>query len=804
MTDFLQDLRYGTRVLFRSPGTTLVALLALGLGIGVNLTSFTSVNAMILHPLPFPRLERIMTVWETIAKAHSERYALAPANFVDWSSQSRSFEQVAAYRSWSANLTGSGEPERVEATLVSPSFFTVLGMNPALGRTFTAQDAQTAQARAVIVSDGFWRRRLAGSPRAIGKSLTLNGEAYTVVGVMPSDFDFPLTNDLWAPLSLPLPAQSDRSDHTLNALALLKPQVSVQQARTEAGQIGARLERQYPRTNDSRGINVVPLRSVINEVTDRFVLILLGSAAFTLLLACANVGNLQLARAVSREKEISIRAALGASRYQIARQLFAESLLIAAGGGLLALLLASWNLAFTKSTIPPEAFVFVTGLRTMHIDAYVVLYTIGISLVTAVFCSLPAIVQLLNQSARADLNDALKEGGRTSGGSIGRNRLQSMLVVYEISMALLLLIGAGFMVKMFNGPLAGYYGYDPKNVLLLRVSLPPTKYKQDAQVIDFYDRLLPQLQSLPGAQVAAVRSYGPTENLFIEGRPEPRPGDPQPRVQPVSEGYLSSLQIPLIKGRFLSPRDRPDSARVVVLSQSVAHYYWPDLDPIGRRIKLGNAASPWLTVVGVSGNVVQDWLSGRPSLSAYVPYTQNAPHSAEFVVRAYGDPAGMARGTRSAVRKIDKDLPVYALKSMEREMFEQTSGVRAAATTMSTYAAVALLLAATGIFAVISYFVAQRTHDIGVRMALGASSADVLKLTLSGTARLTVQGLLTGTVLAFGLMKLVSSLLYNLVKLDFMTFAACAGILAVSALLASYLPAYRATKIDPLVALRQE
>ncbi len=804
MSGFLQDLRYGVRTLLKSPGATAISLLALALGIGVNLSSFTSVNALVLHPLPFPHLNRIMSVWETVAKSRTERYALAPANFVDWSSQSHSFDQVAAYQNWSANLTGTGEPARVQATLVSPGFFAVVGMRPALGRTFTAEEGERAPSRAVVVSDGFWRQRLAGSAQAIGKPLVLNGEAYTVVGVMPSDFDFPLTNDVWAPLSIGIEAQAQRSEHTLNVIALLKPRVSVEQARLEAEQIATRLEQQFPRTNESRGISVVPLLSVINEVTNRFVLLLLGSAAFTLLLACANVANLQLARAVTREKEIALRAALGASRYQIARQLFAESILIAAAGSVLALLLASWDIFLTKSSIPTAAFAFVAGLRTMRIDGYVILYTVGISLLTAVLCCLPAILQLLHQRDRADLNDALKEGGRTSAAAAGRNRLQSMLIVYEVSIALVLLVGAGFMVKMFNGVLAGYYGFDPKNVLQLQVSLPSGTYKQEAQVVDFYDRLLPQLEAVPGAKAAALWSYGPTESLRIEGRPESRPGDPQPSLQPVSAGFLSSMRIPLLKGRFISEHDRPNSAPVVVISQSVARYYWPTSDPIGQRIKLGNSASPWLTIVGVSGSIVQDWLSGRPALSAYVPYTQHAAHSAQFVVRTYGDPTRAASAARSAVRKIDKDLPVYGLKSKQQLIFEQTSGIRAAARTMSTYAAVALLLAATGIFAVISYFVAQRTHDIGVRMALGAGSADVLKLTLSGTARLTLGGLLAGTVVALGLMRLVSSLLFNLVKLDAVTFLACATLLAFAALAASYLPAYRATRIDPLVALRQE
>lgn len=797
-------MRYGARVLLRAPGATIVAVLALALGIGVNSTQFTSVNALVLHPLPFPRLERIMTIWETVAKSNTERYYLAPANFVDLRRESRSFDEIAAYEDWSANLTGTSEPARLQAALVSPGFFAVLGIHPALGRTFTAEEGKSDHARVVVVSDGFWRQYLASAPHSIGKAIELNGEKYTIAGVMPREFDWPLTTDIWAPLSIGVAGQAQRAEHTLNVLALLKPNVSVEQARREAEQIAGRLQQEYPRTNEARNIEVLPLRSLINEVTERFVLILLAAAVFTLLLACANVGNLQLARAANREKEIAVRAALGANRYQITRQLFAESILLAAAAALVGLLLASWDIAFVKTTIPPEAFAFAAGLRTMHIDRYVVLYTVGMSVAAAVLCSFPAALQLLYQRSRTDLNEALKRGGRTSSTSPVRNRLQSLLIAYEVCMALVLLIGAGFMVKMFNGVLAGYYGYDPKNVLELQVSLPAMKYKQQAQVVNFYDRLLPQLQSSPGTQAAGIQSYGPAASLFIEGRPDPRPGEPQPAVQSVSEAYLSSMRIPLLKGRFVSGRDRPDTAPVAVVSQSVAHYYWPDSDPIGQRIKIANQASPWLTVVGISGNVVRDVIERRPSLLIYVPYTQRPYHSARFVIRTYGDPSRSGSAVRAAVRKIDKDLPVYGLKSMEREIFENTSGIRAAAQAMSTYAAVALLLAATGIFAVISFFVARRTHDIGVRMALGADSADVLKLALSGITRSTIGGLLIGGIIAFCLMKFMSSLLYGLVKLDVLTFAGCAGLLALAALTASYLPARRATKIDPLVALRQE
>ncbi len=800
---FSQDLRYGLRVLVQSPVATAVAVLALALGIGVNISSFVAVNAMVLHPFSFPHLERIMTVWETVPKSTNDRDAFAPANYLDWKEQSRSFQEVAAYQGWAANLTGMKDPTRLQASLVSAEFFKALGMQPALGRTFTSDEAGSQRSRVVIVSDGFWREHLAGAPDPIGKSISLNGQNYTVLGVMPADFDYPLTNEVWAPLAMTTADEGKRTDHRLQLLALLKPDVSLGQAREEAKEIAVRLEQQYPVTNQARSISIVPIGQLTNAVADRFILLLLGSATFVLLLACANVANLQLARAAVREKEIAVRAALGASRFQIAWQLIIESLLTATGGGIAALLLASWNLDFTKARIPAEAFAFVAGLRTMHIDATTVAYTFVISLVTGILASIPAILQLLRQRSCNDLTEALQQGGRNPGASGGRNRLQSALIVYEVSMALVLLIGASLMVQGFNSLLTGSYGYDPKNVLRLQVSLPAGKYDNDPQVVSFYDRVLERFQMLPGTRAAAIWSDGPDTRVFIEGRPSSGPGEFTPEVAPVSSGFLESMHMPLLQGRFLSERDRPRMPAVAVLSAAVAHYYWPNSDATGHRIKLGSLDSPWVTVVGVSGDIVRDWLTNRPERVIYVPYTQNPPLSTTFVIRTSADLKQAAFAAQESVRRIDKELPIYAVKSMDRFLFEQMSGVRAAADAMTRYAVVALLLAATGIFGVISYFVAQRTRDIGVRMALGADTTDVLFMTVRRTLRPTFLGILIGTGEAYGLSRLMSSLLFGIVTIQAVTFVCSAVLLAIAAFLASYIPARRATRIDPLLALRE-
>jgi putative ABC transport system permease protein len=800
----LRDLRYGIRMIMQSPVATIVAVLALALGIGLNISSFIAVDAMVLHPFPFPRLSRIMTVWEARAKSPDERDFIAPANFIDLEKQSRSFDDLAAYRSWAVLLTGTNVVTGVRAAFVSPSFFQILGVGPRLGRTFTANEGQSGGSRSIVVSEAFWHKYLAGAPDAVGRHISLNRQTCTVVGVMPDQFDFPLGNEIWAPLAITVQDEGRRSDRSLQVLGLLKADVSPQQAESEVQQIAQRLEGQYPVTNLGRTMRILPILTVTNEITDKFVLLLLGAASMVLLLACANVTNLQLARAARREKEIAVRAALGASRFQIARQLAAESILIAGIGGVFALFLAGWNLDVTKARIPAIAFRYAAGLRNMQIDAIVVAYTFAVAIFAGLLASLPAITRLLRQRSLTDLNEALQTGGRTSdsSSSSGRNRVQRALIVLEVAVALILLVGATLMVKSFNGLLTGSYGFETKNILRLDVSLPETKYAGLAPIVAFYDRTLRKLQTLPGAQAAALWSQGPDEQLRIEGRPEETSDELHPEVEPVSSQYLQSMHIPLLQGRFLSEHDRPDTPRVAVLSAAVAHAFWRDRNPIGQRIKLGTLDSNWVTVVGVAGDIVRDRLSNRPAHLIYVPYTQTPLLYTTFVIRTTGDPQQLARATQDKVRELDPDLPIYSIKSMDRYLYEQMSGVQAAADTMTRYAAVALMLAATGIFGVISYFVAQRTRDIGVHRALGASTKDVLEMTARQTMQPSLLGVLIGIGGAYFLSNLLSRVLFNFVKLDWPTFLLCTLILMATVFLASYIPARRATRIDPLIALR--
>jgi putative ABC transport system permease protein len=802
------DFRYALRALRKAPGTTAVAALALALGIGVNTSSFMWVSALVLHPLPYAGLERIMTVWETVPKLRAGRDTVAPANFLDWRQENRAFEQMAAYQPWDANLTGTGEPERIQACLVTADFFTLLGMKPTLGRSFSREEQEISGSGAVIVSHGFWQRRLASSPDAVGRTVSLDNRNYTVAGVMPPEFDYPLATELWAPLAMTPQERNQRATRTLLVLGRLRPHVTVAEARAAMSVIAGRLQRAYPQSNESRDVAVVPIRELANQMTDRFVLTLLGAASFVLLLACANVASLMLARATSRQRQFAVEAALGASRFRVARLLLAESTVIALLGGVLGIYQAAWNLDVTKSRVPTDVLRFVAGMRNMHIDAEVILFTLAVSVLAALLCALPAILLALRRNASGDLAETLKEGGRGPTSGPSRSRARNALVVVEVALALVLLVGAGLMVETFQGLLTANPGFNPKNLLTMQVVLGEQQYREPAQTAGFYDRVLHTLGALPDVRVAgAYADKGTPDGLFIEGQPEPLPGEIRPSLHAVSGHYFETMELPIRLGRAISEQDGADSPRVVVLSESVARRYWPDYprgaDPVGRRIKLGNSQSPWLTVVGVSGDV-KDWFFREPQPAAYIPSAQAPQRAMTLLLRTAGDPLAVAARARAAVRAVDRNPPVYDVKSMEQIVAVQTSGVGAAAYTMETYAAIALLLAVTGIYALTSYSVAQRTHEIGIRMALGAGRGDVLKMVVRQSFRTAGAGLAIGLPAALILTKIMSSVLANVVPMDLRAVAVFTVLLGGSALLAAYIPARRAARVDPMVALHHE
>jgi putative ABC transport system permease protein len=797
MAAFFQDLQYAARTLMKARSAAGIAILALALGIGVNVSAFIAVNGIILHPLPFPNLDRIVTIWEDNPRVRLDRTASATANFLDLQIQARSFQYLAACRSLLATLRTGSASETVRLAQVSPAFFDVLSGKAALGRI------PRGESHAIVVSDSFWKTRLASSQEVIGRTLNLAQGSFTIAGVMPDNFDYPLGTEVWSPLLLTPAEGQQRSVHDLLLLGLLKPGVAVSQANSEAAAIAARLASEHPATNRDRSFDVIPLREFSEGVTNRFLSVILSTAGFVLLLACANIGNLQLARAAGRRKEIAVRAALGAGRFQIARHLLAESLLLSIAAGCLGVVLADWNNVYSKQNIPAIAMRIVPGLRTMRVEPSVLVFAFLVSILAGVLCSLPAIFELSRRATRLNLIDSLRE--RISPSSQQSSGIfRSALVVSELALALVLLIGAGLMVKTFDRLLALNQGFDPKNLITAQVSLPVPEYADPAGRLAYYDRALEALLQIPGVSSSAVSSnQGNPPHFAIEGRPDLRPSDPLPSIIAISSRYLESLGIPLLEGRAIAPADRSSSPLTVVLSKTFAHHYWPNSNPIGHRVKFA-ASQDWLTVVGVSDDVISDWFNGKPSNRAYVSYAQFVPSSAEFIARTSGDPLALIPAARAQLQSIAPTVPLFDFKTMEQAMAEERSGVHAAATTMTSYAIIALLLAITGIYAVVSYLVSMRTRDIGVHMALGATRLRVLKMMMRQTGVLIFVGLACGIALSLVLTRLMAHVLFDVVQLNPQVWIALTASLLAAALLAAYLPALRATRIDPIAALRNE
>lgn len=812
METLLQDLRYGFRMLTKKPGFTIVAVLALALGIGANSAIFSVVNTVLLRPLPFKSPNQLMIVWEDGSRYGFPKDTPAPANFIDWRDQNQVFESMAAVASSTFNLTGTGEPEKIEGLRMSANFFPLLGVEPLLGRSFLSEEDQPGASRVVIMNYGLWQRRFGSDPDIVGKPLTLNDQAYTVVGVMPKEFRFPdpfqasgEENALYVPIAFSSEEASTRGGHYLIVYARAKAGVTVEQAQAEMTTIAGRLEQQYPETNMSLGATVVSLQEQLVGDIKPALLILLGAVAFVLLIACANVANLLLARAATRQKEIALRTALGASRARLVGQFLTESVLLAGLGGVVGLLFAVLGLKFLTTLIPPN----LSQAKAISIDASVLGFTFIVSLLTGVIFGLaPAL-----QASKPNLNEALKEGGKgTSGG--GRSRLRNLLVVSEVALALVLLVGAGLMINSFFRLRNVNPGFNPKNLLTMNVVLPRSKYPNRARRTAFYNEVLQRVESLPGVESAGVITNlpltfkGNNSGVTIEGRPEP-PADQIPIVisRVVSYGYFRTMGIALSKGREFDGQDRADTRASIIVSESTARTFWPDEDPIGKRLKLGryNSDDPWMSVVGVVKDVRQFELDVDPKPQVYFTYTQMpdfAPR--DLVVRTSSDPLQLAAAVRNEVWAVDKDQPVSNVSTMEAILADSVARERFNMLLLAIFAAVALALAAVGIYGVMSYSVTQRTHEIGVRMALGANRSDVLKLVVGQGVKLVSVGVAIGLASAFALTRVMESLLFGVSATDPATFAVISIVLVAAAMLASYIPARRATKVDPMIALRYE
>jgi len=808
MTGLLQDIQYALRVLRKRPGFTAVAVITLALGIGANTTVFNSVNAMLLRPFPFPHLDRIVTIWETVPK-QSDQLSPAPANFRDWSEQSTQFSQMAAVRGWDANLTGGNVAEHVEGTQVSAEFFPLLGMSPEVGRNIGVADFQGGVAPVVVVSDGFWQQRLGGDPGLVGRQLLLNGQKFTVIGIASPDFDFPSGSKVWTPLDLKGAAAEDRGNHYLTVFGRLEDGVSIAQAQAKLNTIAARLGQQYPKTNANHGVSVKNTVEDLTFGTQQFLTMLMGAAVFVLLLACANVANLQLARASGRQKEIALRAALGASRWQVGRQLLVESVLLALLGSVVAVLLSAWGINLLRRSLPPFIVEHVAGLKHLQLDLRAFWFTLLLAVITGIIAGLAPAWHF----SRPNVNDTLKEGPRGGSTSESGRRLRTVLVVSEIALSLVLLVGAGLMVKGFRTLVTKDMGFDREHVLTFHVVLPEAKYRDQGKIRGYYEQVLRNIQTLPGVESAACVTSLPSgwnwnwTEFTAEGNPHTSPGDrPSVISQIVSPALFSALRVPLRQGRLLSDQDGPNAPPVIVISETMARQNWPGQNPLGKHIQMGRpeAAQPFRTVVGVVGEVQPIPMSHDPAPTAYVPFAQQPELATAIVVRTAGGPLSLATAVGKQLRDVDADQPPYDVRSLQQVVSDGLSGIESSANLMLIFAGCALTLAAAGIFAVMAYSVSQRTHEIGVRVALGARRFDVLRLVVGGALKMAAIGLSIGLVLALLLTRALSSALFGVMQIDTLTIALLTLALSFVAVLAAYIPARWAMDVDPMVALRYE
>jgi putative ABC transport system permease protein len=805
--DLGQDLRYGLRMLCKNPGFTAVAVIALALGIGANSAIFSVVNAVLLRPLLYKDSERLVMVWEDATKYGYPRDTPAVANYIDWRDQNQVFESMAAIADQSFNLTNAGDPERIEGRRVSSNLFSLLGIDPQIGRAFTPEEDQPGANRVVILSNALWQRRFAGDANLVGKTVTLNAQSHTVIGVMPAWFQFPSRDDeLWVPIAFTPQQVASRGNHYLEVVARLKRGVSVQQAQAEMNTIAARLQQQYPEQNTDLGAAVVPLHEQVVGDIKPALLILLGAVGLVLLIACANVANLLLARAAVRQKEIALRVALGANRWRLIRQFLTESILLATLGGAFGLLLSIVGVRLLTGFIPND----ISQLKAITLDVRVLGFTLLVSMLTGlIFGLVPAL-----QASIFNPNETLKEGGRDSSSGSRGNRIRGLLVIAEVAVSLVLLIGAGLLINSFLRLRNVDPGFRTDNLLTMKIVLPQLKYPSQAKRAAFYTDVVSRVEALPGVKSAAVTTnlplykQGNSTGINIEGRPEPEPGKEMIVVtRVISPKYFQTMGIPFLKGRPFGAEDTPKLPGAVVISETMASRYWPGEDPVGKRLCPGKPESPedWFQIIGVVKDVRQFELNADPKPQMYLSYEQiGFFEPRDLVVSTSVDPLSLAATVRKTVWDIDKDQPVSNIRTMNEIAAESVARQRFSMLLLGIFAGVALLLAAVGIYGVMSYSVTQRRNEIGIRMALGAQKSDVLKLTVGQGLKLVVIGVGCGLAGAFMLTRLMSSLLFGVKATDPATFITISVILACVALLACYIPARRATKVDPLTALRYE
>jgi predicted permease len=800
-----RDIRFGVRALVYSPIFTVVTVLSLALGIGANTAIFSVVNGLLLRPLPYPESEQIVDVWHTPPQQSFpglDRFSVSPANYLDWKAQSNAFEQMAIYTYTGLSLSTSNDPLPLIGAAVSSDFFSVLRTNAMQGRTFTPDEEQPGRDQVVVISHGLWQRAFGANPNIVGQTLTLNSRSFTVVGIMPAGFQLPREADLWVPLAWDDKERQTRSIHDYIVIARLKQNVSLPQAQAEMSTISTRLEQQYPEENSGWGAVVIPLREDLVGDIRTALLVLFSAVGFVLLIACANVANLMLARGANRQKEIAVRIALGAGRARLVRQLLTESVLLAVTGGVLGLLLAVWGsrMLVRLGSLPNSG--------DIGIDTWALGFTLLVSFAAGIIIGIvPAL-----QFTKSSLSETLKQGSGRTGGSPMKQHTRKALVVSEVALSLVLLIGAGLMIRSFWKLQNVDPGFDTSNALTMSVALTPIRYSEPHQQLAFLDRAMEQIRAVPGVVSVGTTTTiplaggGSTQPFSIEGRPTGTIAEqPMAQTRYISPDYFKAIGIPLRQGRFFSDQDRDNSVPVIIISEAMARRFWPGENPIGKRLTPSfHSKEGAREIVGVVGDVKARGLDSDASTMMYLPYKQAPRPFMSFVVRTSSNPESLVQPVSRAIYSIDKEQALTDVQTMDQVLMQSLSDRRFNMTLLLTFAGVALVLAAVGVYGVMNYTVTLRRRELGIRMALGAKASDVLRLVLRQGLTLTLIGVGAGLISAYALTRLMASLLYGVTATDYLTFASVSAVLIVVGLVASFVPARRATKVDPTIALRTE